>query len=149
MKIFLAVLAATFLMSVPSWAVLGGSVQSVRADQQRLRGQLEAVSRQGYFVQQITAPDRSIIEEYVSPAGVVFGVSWQGPAMPNLSLLLGSYFPVFQQASQSAARRHSRRALVVSSNQLVVESGGHPRAFHGRAYVPSLIPANLSPAVVK
>jgi len=147
MKTALAVLASMFLLAAPSWAVLGQPVQSVHSDQIRLHGQLRSVSRQGYSVQQITAADGTVIKEYVSPAGVVFGVSWQGMAMPNLSKLLGSYFPQFQQASRTAVRK--RRALVLNTDQLVVESGGHMRAFRGRAYAPSLLPNNLTPAVVK
>ncbi|MGH9359177.1 MAG: DUF2844 domain-containing protein [Terriglobia bacterium] len=147
MKTVVAVLVVLFVTAAPSWAVLGESVRSVSSDQQRVRGQLRSVSRQGYSIEQITAADGAVIKEYVSPAGVIFGVSWQSPAMPDLSQLLGSYFSPFQQASRSAKRR--RRALVVRSNQLVVESGGHPRAFHGIAYVTNLLPANLSPEVVK
>ena len=147
MKTALTVLSAMFLLAVPSFAVLGQSVQSVQSDQQHLRGQLRSISRQGYSVQQISAADGAIVKEYVSPAGVVFGISWQGAAMPNLSQLLGSYFPQFQHASRSAVRR--RQALVVRTDQLVVESGGHMRAFRGRAYVPGLVPNNLLPPVVK
>ncbi|HLI29466.1 MAG TPA: DUF2844 domain-containing protein [Terriglobia bacterium] len=147
MKTALAVLASMFLLAAPSWAVLGQPVQSVHSDQMRLHGQLRSVSRRGYSIQQITAADGTVIKEYVSPAGVVFGVSWQGAAMPNLSQLLGSYFQQFQQVSRSAA--HRRQALVVRTDQLVVESGGHMRAFRGRAYAPALLPNNLTPAVVK
>src|SRR5487761_1351095 len=147
MKTALAVLASMFLLAAPSWAVLGQPVQSVHSDQIRLHGQLRSISRQGYSVQQITAADGTVIKEYVSPAGVVFGVSWQGVAMPDLSQLLGYYFPQFQHASRSAVRR--RQALVVLTDRLVVESGGHMRAFRGRAYVPGLLPNNISPAVVK
>ena len=147
MKKKCAIFPLMFLCAAPLWAVLGQPVQSVAADQQRVHGQIRAVSRQGYSVQQIVAPDGMTIEEYVSPAGMVFGVSWQGPTMPDLSQLLGSYFTQFQQAARSAARR--RQAVAVRSDKVVIESGGHMRAFRGRAYVPSLVPGNLSPAVIE
>ena len=103
--------------------------------------------RQGYALHQISAPDGTVVREYTSPQGTVFGVSWKGPVMPNLKQLLGSYFTTFQQASQAP---HPRRGpLVVRTDQVVVESGGHMRAFRGRAYVPSLVPNNLTQAVVQ
>ncbi len=147
MKTILTVLLGLLLGAAPAWAVLGQRVTSVQSDRARLRGELRAVERQGYSVQQITAADGTVIKEYVSPAGMVFGVSWQGPAMPDLSDLLGAYFPEFQKASGTATRRH--RAVAVKTDQVVVESGGHLRAFHGIAYVPGLLPSNLTPAVVQ
>ena len=143
----LAVLAVLFLLSAPVWAVLGESVRSVQADQQRLRGQVIALARQGYSVHQIKAADGNVVREYVSQEGMVFGVSWKGATIPDLHELLGSYFPEFQQAVQSPHRR--RGPVAVRTAHVVVESGGHMRGFHGRAYVPSLVPTNLTQAVVQ
>ena len=146
MKI-MTVLLAWFLGAAPAWAVLGQPASSVQSDQAYFRGMLAQVSHQGYELYQIDAPDGTVVREYVSPEGTVFGVSWQGPVMPNLSQLLGSYVSDFQQASQSP---HPRRGpLVVRTVRVVIESGGHMRAFHGRAYVPSLLPNNLTQAVVQ
>ena len=133
--------------SAPGWAVLGEYEASIGSDQKVMRGQIRATSMQGYSVQEITGADGTTVKEYVAPSGLVFGVSWQGPTMPNLQQLLGSYFAQFQQASQSRARR--RGPLTVSNEGLVIESGGHMRSFHGRAYVPGLLPANVSSEVVQ
>ncbi|HZP01895.1 MAG TPA: DUF2844 domain-containing protein [Terriglobia bacterium] len=135
------------LGSAPAWAVLGEYDSSIGIDQKVMRGEVRALTMQGYSVHEITGADRTVVREYVSPQGRVFGISWQGVAMPNLQQLLGSYFAQFQQASQSRKRR--RGPLVVRTDQLVVESGGHMRSFHGRAYVPGLVPTNLSAEVVK
>src|SRR5487761_567749 len=147
MKVILTVLLGLLLQVTPAWAVLGQPVASVQSDRAHLHGELRSVERRGYSVQQITAADGTLVKEYVSATGMVFGVSWQGPAMPNLSQLLGTYFPEFKKAAPAASRRH--RAVSVATNQLVVESGGHLRAFRGRAYAPGLLPSNLSPAVVR
>ena len=147
MKAAITAFLMTLFLAAPSWGVLGQPVQTVRSDQQRMHGELRSISRQGYSIQQISAAGGTVIKEYVSPGGMVFGVSWQGMAVPNLSQLLGSYFQPFQQASRSAV--HRRQALVVRTNEVVVESGGHMRAFHGRAYVPVLLPNHLTPAVVQ
>ncbi|HEV2387462.1 MAG TPA: DUF2844 domain-containing protein [Candidatus Acidoferrales bacterium] len=147
MKTTLGLLIAFLLGTLPASAGLGQTMGSVRIDQAAMRGKLAATTQQGYSVQQITAPDGAVVKEYVSPAGVVFGVSWHGPTMPNLALLLGPYFPQFQKAAQSARRR--RGPLLVRTNQLVVESGGHLRSFRGRAYVPALVPDSVTQAVVQ
>jgi hypothetical protein len=147
MKTVLAALLVLVLGSAPAWAVLGEYESSVSSDQKVMRGEVRAVALQGYSVQQITGADRAVVKEYVSPGGLVFGISWRGPTMPNLQQLLGSYFAEFQQAAQSRVPRHG--PLVLRTDRLVVESGGHPRSFHGRAYVPSLLPKNIPAEVVR
>ncbi len=147
MKTASAVLLALLCSALPGWAVLGGRVATVQSDQAKMRGTLRSVVQQGYTVHEITGADGTIVKEFVSPDGVVFGISWRAKAMPVLSNLLGGYFAQFQVASKSAVRR--RRGVVLHTGQLVVESGGHPRDFRGRAYVPALVPQNLTPAVIQ
>jgi len=147
MKTVCAVALVLLLRVNPAQAVLGQPLQSVTDDQQRLHGELRAVSHEGYTVHEISSAGGMVVKEYVSPGGIVFGVSWQGPAMPNLQKLLGSYFPQFEQAAQSSP--HRRGPVALHTDQLVVESGGHMRAFHGRAYVPNLVPSTVSEAVVQ
>ena len=130
-----------------SWAALGQTVDSVASDQQRMEGRMRTTVLQSYTVHEISRDDGTVVNEYVSPAGKVFGVAWQGPTMPNLEQLLGAYFPQFQSASRAAV--HRRASIVVRSGDLVIESGGHPRSFRGRAYVGALVPANVSQAVVQ
>ena len=146
MKTTIAVLAMLTFAAAPAWAVLGGSVDSVQADQARLEAKARIVPLPGYIVHEISRGDGTTIKEFVSPLGTVFGISWKGPTMPDLTPLLGTYYSEFHQAV--AGRRH-RGPVVVRTKDLVVESGGHLRAFYGRAYVTSLIPNTLSPAVVQ
>jgi len=148
MKAIVAVFAVLVLGASPAWAVLGQYESSVNLDRQYLRGELREEVRQGYKLHEITSPDGSIVREYVSPAGLVFGIAWQARVMPNLQQLLGSYFTELQQAAQSKVRRRGG-PLVVRTDKLVLISGGHMRAFHGRAYVPSLLPKNLSAEAVR
>jgi hypothetical protein len=140
-------LLSVLLWTSPGWAVLGEFQNSVGADQKVMRGVVQSAMREGYSLHQIKGADGAVVREFVSPDGVVFGLSWQGPTMPNLAQLLGSYFPDFQQAS-GRKRRH-RGPLVVRTDRVVIESGGHMRAFYGRAYVPSLMPKNLRAEVVR
>lgn len=148
MKMRVAVaLAVLILGAVPAWAALGEPVSSVQADQKFMKGQVREVARNGYSLHEIRAADGNTVREYVSPEGTVFGVSWEGPTIPNLQQLLGSYFSEFQRAARSPRRRHG--PLAVQTDHVVIESAGHMRAFHGRAYVPGLLPNTLTQAVVK
>lgn len=147
MKILWGILLALLFAAAPLWAALGGPEQSVEADRARLAGQVKRTSFQGYTLHEITATGGRVVREYVSPAGTVFGVAWEGPTMPDLSQLLGSYYSQFQEAAAASHRR--RGPLYVNTGSLVVSSGGHMRAFHGFAYVTDLIPASVSKDVIR
>ena len=147
MKRAFVVLLMLIMGSVPAWAVLGEDVSTVNADVQVLRGQHRMFTRVGYNLHQITTADGSIVNEFVSPSGVVFGLSWQGHFMPNLPQLLGSYLSNFQQGERTRVVR--RRSVTIEGDNFVFFSMGQMRSFRGRAYVPGLVPANLTPEVVQ
>jgi len=147
MKSILTALLMLMMGSVPAWAALGSDVSSVNADAQVLGGQHIMVAKVGYNVHQITHADGSVVNEFVSPAGIVFGVSWTGHFMPNLQQLLGSYMTNLQQGQRTQWVR--RRAVTIQGDNFVFSSMGHARFFRGRAYVPGLVPANLTAEVVQ
>lgn len=148
MRTFWGVLLILVLGVAPAWAVLGETESSVNADRQFLRGQIRDEVHEGYKLHQITDANGAVVREYVSPAGKVFGVSWQGPYVPNMQQLLGSYFPYLQQYAQAQTGRHGG-PLMIQRDNFVFISGGHMRGYRGRAYVPSLLPTNVSPEVVQ
>jgi len=148
MKTMFGVLLVLTLGAAPAAAVLGEYESSVTLDQQYLRGEDRVTKAQGYTLHQITSPSGGVVSEYVTPQGKVFGVSWRAPLIPNLQQLLGSYLAEVQKASQAQTRRRGA-PLVVRTSDFVFVSGGHMRAFHGAAYVPSLLPQNVSPEVVR
>jgi hypothetical protein len=135
------------MSGLPAWAALGDNVSSIDLDAQAFHGQHTMLARTGYNLHQITLPDGGVVNEYVSPAGTVFGVSWQGHAIPNLSQLLGSYHANLLAGERTNVR--ARRAVTVQGDNFVLYSVGHLHAFHGRAYVPGLVPANLTAEVVQ
>jgi hypothetical protein len=147
MKSIFAVLFMLMMGSVPAWAALGSDVSSVNADAQVLGGQHVMVAKVGYNVHQITHADGSVVNEFVSPAGIVFGISWTGHFMPNLHQLLGSYMTNLQQGQRTQVI--PRRAVTIQGDNFVFSSMGHMRFFRGRAYVPGLVPANLTAEVVQ
>ena len=148
MKTMSGVLLFLTLGAAPARAVLGEYESSVTLDQQYLRADIRLTTAQGYKFHQITAPSGAMVREYVSPEGKVFGIAWQSPFIPDLQQLLGSYFTQVQQAAQSRTRRRGG-PLVVRASDFVFASGGHMRSFHGSAYVPSLLPRNVSAEVVR
>jgi len=142
--ILFSILAAA---AFPAGATLGGSAESVVTDQSKLHDKRAVVDRRDYTVHEMTSDDGTLIREYVAPAGKVFGVSWSGPTIPDLAQLLGGYNIEFQNTLRSKGRR--RGVAVVRNPDLVVESAGHARAFHGRAYLNSMLPSGVTEDVVQ
>lgn len=134
--------------AVPARAGLGDTVSSVQSDRMSMKGQLRERSESGYSVEEITAGSGTVVREYVSSSGVVFAVSWYGPSMPNLQQTFGSYFGQFQSAvaAQRAQgiRHRGHSHLEIRTSSLIVHAVGHMRQYFGIAYVPALMPANLS-----
>lgn len=131
-------------------ASLGGTATTVEADRAKMKASLRMTQKSSYAIHELQSPNGVVVKEFVSPTGIVFGVAWQGPVRPDLQQLLGGYFPQFSQAAQTQKERSSlRRMLRVEEPGLVVHSGGHPRAFFGRAYVPQLIPAGVQPEEIQ
>jgi len=137
------------LWAAPGWAVLGEYESSINLDQQVLRVERRALARQGYKVHELSSPNGLVVREFVSPTGLVFGVAWRAPQMPNLQQLLGEHnMSELQQALAARMRCHSGAPLIVRTAKLVFVSGGHMRSFHGYAFVPSLVPANVKVEVM-
>jgi Protein of unknown function (DUF2844) len=138
--------AATVILAsaCPAWGALGGDVSSVQADQVHMQGSRETVAAQSYTVHEIRAATGVVVREYVSSAGIVFAVAWHGPWLPDMRQLLGSYFEQYVQAAKAqSGARMGRRPLMIEQPGLVVESGGHLRAFSGKAYVPDMLPSGV------
>jgi len=147
-KAVVAAVATMLLGTTPIWAALGKPVSSVAEDQKRLGGEVRRLSAAaGFAVHEITAADGTVVREYVSPAGEGFAGSWRGATRPNLVDLLGDHYPAFRDAPRPAGHRHG--PLVLRTDHLVVEMGGHMRDFHGRAYLPDRLPASVSAEAVR
>lgn len=149
MKTTFGVLLMLILGSVPAWATLGQYESSVSTDQQHMRSQDRVQTFQAYKVHELTAANGATIREYVSPQGLVFGVTWQGSVMPDMQQLLGAYVTNLQAAPQAQTQVRHLRGLIVKTKDFVYVSGGHMRFWKGRAYVPSLVPSNVSTEVVQ
>ena len=140
-------LIALFAAALPAFAALGGTEESVLADQIKFQASRKVVPEHGYRIHEFSRSDGALIREYVSFAGRVFGVSWKGPTLPDLSQLLGSNFAEFQNSLH--AKPGQRNTAVVRNRDLVVESTGHMRSFYGRAYLNSMLPDGVPQEAVQ
>ena len=139
-----AALAALALGSAaPAVAGLGEGRDVIAADRKALAARdAGAVFRPGYAIERMESAANQV-REFVSPAGVVFGVAWDGIAHPDLSRLLGSYAREVEKATARPGATGRRRRLVRTDNA-VVQTWGHMRSLHGRAFVPALVPPGVS-----
>jgi Protein of unknown function (DUF2844) len=134
----------------PASAVLGDTAASVLNDQARMKGTLRSVDNRTYVMHEITSPSGTVVREFVSPQGTVFGVAWEGQFPPDLQQLLGPYYQQAQQAreksqqQQGSQQPRARRApIAIETPGLVLYETGHVRSFHGQAYIPGLIPQGV------
>ncbi len=132
-------------LSSSALAALGGDTASVEADRIAFTAQLHRTALLQYDVHQIDS-GAVTVREYVTRAGQVFAVSWDGPVPPDLRQLLGEYFPRFSQAAGAAHQTipGMHRQFSAVQPDLVIQSSGRLRAFHGIAYLPQLLPAGVS-----
>ena len=146
---YLPILLLSVFVLVPlaSWAALGDNAASVLNDQARMKGTLRSTDAHTYVMHEITASSGTVVREFVSPAGAVFGVAWEGTLPPDLQQLLGPYYQQAKQVTQSQPRQ-GRRPISIETEGLVLQQTGHPRSFQGRAYIPQLVPNSVDATVV-
>jgi hypothetical protein len=137
-----ATVAAALFAPAPAHAALGAPFESIAAESAQMRASLKVTAQSGYTVHALTLPSGTVVREFVAANGVVFAIAWNGPAQPNLNALLGSYFADFQSAAK--AGRAGRNRLDLERRDLVMQSGGHMRAFFGRAYLVGAVPGGVS-----
>lgn len=130
-------------------ATLGESANSISSDRKVLSAVRRSTAvRNGYTVHEIGSAS-TVVREYVSTSGVVFGIAWKGLIHPDLSQLLGSYAGEYQEALRQTPRIKGRRRLQVKTSRVVVEKWGHMRNLQGRAYDPALIPSGVDVDEIK
>jgi uncharacterized protein DUF2844 len=130
----------------PARASLGGDAASVAADAAELHGIAHFTPLPQYDIQEITSDSGMRVREFLTRDGIVFAVTWNGPVVPDLRTLLGPSFASYTEGLAALKHPGTHRSVRLASSALVVESGGHMRAYSGRAYLPLLVPAAASPA---
>jgi hypothetical protein len=132
------------IMAASAHASLGSSRGTVEADRVHLSATVTSEIAGDNRVETLLPKNGGVVREYSDANGVVFAITWRGPARPDLRQLLGERFTgVAGQMSRHAVRRTSR-LLVMSRPEVVVRSQGRPGAFSGIAFDPRLVPAGFS-----
>ena len=141
-----ATAAVATLLSISSFAALGGDVNSVLSDQAQMKAQRRVTQKTAYSIHEMQSQAGTTVREFVSPEGRVFGVAWQGQSLPKFQQVLGSYYDQFMQ---NAPRQRKHGPVTIQTPGLVVQSGGHMRALTGRAYVPEMVPSDVKVDEIK
>jgi hypothetical protein len=151
---FRAILQVPFLIIPVIWmsvahAELGGDAASIVADGAQLHGVMQTSNAAPVAVVTITADNGITVREFLDSTGLVFAVSWSGPAIPDLRELLGRYYVRYTSALSALPNAGRQRAIHVAMADLVVQSGGHLRAYSGLAYLPARLPAGVAPETLR
>ncbi len=123
-------------------AALGDVAQSIELDRVQLNASARIVTAPRYTVYELAVPGGTIVREFLAPSGIVFAIAWRGPFMPDLRQALGAYFEPYQSAVRANSAGHAQ--VSVAQPDLVVNSGGHQRAFFGQAYLPQALPPGVT-----
>jgi hypothetical protein len=134
--------AVGILWSCVASATLGETETSIAGEPQLANASIKETLRGSFRVHEIRQPSGTVIREYAGIDGKVFAVTWHGPFSPNLRQTLGSYFD--QYSAAASAGRLDRNHMQVHASNLVVQIGGHMRAYSGRAYLPQALPSGVT-----
>jgi len=151
LRLNLLVLTLLLAYADASQAALGGApseftpASGTARSLSQASSSVEAASPANFTIQATTLEGGTTVREYINASGIVFAVSWSGPFKPDLKKLLDGYFDAMVAESAKSPRAgHSQ--LRVNRPDLIIISGGHMRAFEGKAYLPAAFPAGFSAA---
>jgi hypothetical protein len=158
MRLVKIAMLTAMLSPLASYATLGGAPSAgaptpspnqtmLRAAPQSAAGAVTAAAATPYATRESRDANGVTIREYVLPSNTVFAVAWEGPIRPDMTALLGSYFPNFVAAGESRAR--GTGPLIEGNGDFRIESAGRLGHFFGMAYLPRLMPANVRPGDLK
>jgi hypothetical protein len=144
-------LAGAILIGSPvaAWASLGGNAGSVEADRAQMNAAVQVSEHDTYSVHAVRAPGGTVVNEFVSSEGKVFAVAWHGQFPPQMQQILGTYFQEYTTALAAQEKHYGHRPLNLQTQDLVVQTSGHMRAYVGRAYLPDALPRGVTAAEIQ
>ncbi len=129
-----------------AFAMLGGTLDSIEADQVRLGAEHTVAAAGALTMHTLTLPGGGVVHEYLTTTGVVAGVTWSGAGAPNFRQIFGDAYFSRYSAAQAQKKSLSHRQFALHDADLVVESrGGMHSLFSGRAYLPAALPQGVTP----
>jgi hypothetical protein len=138
------ILILIFIANHFAFAALGDHENVMNSDLIKLKSSHHIVQKTArYSIHEIETPI-STIREYVDNNGLVFAVSWRGIRRPDLSVLLGPYFPEYQNIDARRGRMITREPVSIQTSKIVVRKGGHMRNIKGLAIISDQLPSGVS-----
>lgn len=151
MRTAIAVLLLIMQFS-PAYAALGSTPSTLGATKSAIKARSLAAttstSATTYSISESTLDSGTVVREYANNTGIVFALSWSGPQLPDLRTLLGSHFSTMTAAAAKRPKAGNSQ-LSIDLPGVVIESGGHMRAYAGRAWIPASLPAGFSAADIE
>ena len=145
-----SVALVTLAFTLPAFAELGGYADSVEADRASMKAALKVTQASAYTVHEMKSPTGTVVREFVSADGRVFGVAWQGPFLPDLSKILGSFHGQYADAVRAEKRTYvGKRPVDVRQPRLVVQGGGRMLGHFGRAFVLDMVPEGVDTNAIR
>ena len=132
------------LLATPAWAGLGESVAQISRDGLRLKAGAAQITRGlAYDRHALRTANGVQVLEFAGRDGQVFAVSFSGPAMPDLKVLLGNRYSEYAAAVHPSPSTH--KIYTHTSGTLELSIVKLPRGFTGSAFVPGAVPAGVNP----
>lgn len=144
-----AALALTLGLAIPAFASLGGNESSIESDRARMNAVPNVTQSANYAIHEIQSPSGVVVDEYLSSEGKVFAVTWHGQFMPDMQQVLGTYFSQYTAALEAQTKHYGHRPLDIEQPGFVVQTGGHMRAYYGRAYIADSLPQGIKADDIK
>ena len=138
-----------FIFPSLAFSTLGENSRNIEKVQKTFSTKTHTIKTHGLFTVHELTREGLTLREYSSLDGVVFGVTWNGLAHPDLDMLLGSHLSDYHRALKSTSQINRRKFSTINGNDIIVEKAGHMRSVHGRAYIPSLLPSGMNPDEIK
>lgn len=136
-----------FLLSISqnALAILGQPASSIDQDMAALSATLQdTTDHHSYRVDELKSTQGFTLREYIGTDGIVFGVAWNGHRHPDLETTLGEHVGAFNKDAKGSHKPGKRSHHSVKNSKIAVERWGHAGDLHGRAYLPSRLPAGFN-----
>jgi hypothetical protein len=142
MRSVLLIFLVLFCYSAKAELGAAPNVFSNKTEGRKSQALAVATPQLSYRISESVLTTGTTVREYIGANGIVFAVTWNGPFLPDLQNLLGKHFDTMRtEAARVPRAGHSQLQIV--RPEVSIYSGGHMRAFIGRAWIASEFPADF------
>ncbi len=150
------ILSIAFFLPSSAFATLGQNNSSIAIDASQLgivnpNADLQTMrlessgGNQYYSIYQMTTMSGIEIKQFYYN-DKVFAIVWQGDSAPNLSLLFGKYFHIYESATP---KYKSSTLQSIEQQDFIAYVGNAHGQYYGKAMIPSLTPDLLNYTSIK